>query len=765
MKIFLFVIAICCVSLTYFKTQSNNADEASQLSILKGKASSGSTTQSVSWDPDAGVIPSLTKSAKVIASSNSQTMNKVLDGNAQTHWISDAPYPNGYIQRADLNILLNRKNTNTAITNAKNATDGNEFTEAIVSKKGNKAWIEFQFEKATPLYTVAAKMSKLSKPIEVVAILQNGKKEIIGNFLPTDYDVLIRLKTQLNNVKTLRLQSTEEFNIREVAALATPAKEFVTIDLLQPKIIGWIETRHWAGEGTATATELLLSADNKKWYKVADLDPNSLHAISTKIEPAVKARYIKVVHTLVEKDWNKVFLWKINAYDQNGPFGAMPTAKKNPNSFNDLLGVNAIWGWGHKSYSQLLKKGEGPELYNSIAKHARNYHFINWEVTDPDHTPDYKAMAEGKGLEAQAWLDWDREYKVWKAKDLRVHAAVKFGEIDANKWDTPYESAYKYGYAFAQHFGPTNGNGLVDVMEIGNEPWYYEADLYKNILLGMAKGAKDADPKMFVLPCALHAAYPQNETEGLFKNYMGARITEEIAPYLDGINVHYYSWTHQADGTRIAVHPEHPASDMRGLLNDIRFRNKNMPGKPIYVTEWGWDSDGGGEDCTHSECVSEQAQAIYAIRGLLMYARLGVDGMTWFFYANEGPTSSLFTRSGLTSSPSKAFKKKKSYYALQNFIKTLGDKHFLKVIKEDGQAWVYLLGDKNGKATHLVAWKAVSEKDKKNYKISFPFTKETKSIMSLDGSSILKQKAISIKPKAAQLTIDISAIPVVLEIK
>ncbi|HHH49409.1 MAG TPA: discoidin domain-containing protein, partial [Saprospiraceae bacterium] len=607
--------------------------------------------------------------------------------------------------------------------------------------------------------------SQLTAPVEVMAILANGKTQTIGHILPADYDVLTRLKTNLTNVKTIRLQSDATFNIREIAALATAAKEFITIDLLQPKIIGWIETRHWAGEGTATATELLLSADNKKWYKVADLNPSSLQTIVTKVAPPVKARYIKVAHTLVENDWNKVFLWKINAYDQNGPFGQMPIAQKNKHSFRELLGVNAIWGWGHKSYAGLLKENEGPGLYNSIASHARNYHFIKWEVTDPDHTPDYKAMAEGKGMEAQAWLDWDREYKVWQAKDLRVHAAVKFGEIDANKWDRPYESAYKYAYAFAEHFGPTHGNGLVDVMEIGNEPWYYEADLYKNILLGMAKGAKAADPKMFVLPCALQSAFPQNENEGLFKNYMGARITPQIAPYLDGINVHYYSWTHRADGTRIAVHPEDPASDMRGILNDIRFRNKNMPDKPIYVTEWGWDSDGGGEDCTHSECVSEQAQAIYAIRALLMYARLGVDGMTWFFYANEGPNSSLFTRSGLTSSPSKGFQKKKSYYALQSFIKTLGDKHFLKVIKEDQQGWVYLLGDKKGKPTHLVAWKAVSEKDKKSYEISIPYKKEIKSIMNLDGAINEAPKATNLKPRNGQLRIRISAIPVVLTIE
>ena len=62
---------------------------------------------------------------------------------------------------------------------------------------------------------------------------------------------------------------------------------------------------------------------------------------------------------------------------------------------------------------------------------------------------------------------------------------------------------------------------------------------------------------------------------------------------------------------------------MHEVRNFIRFRDANFPGKPIYLTEWGWDSDGAGETASGSESVSERAQALYAIRGAMMFARQG----------------------------------------------------------------------------------------------------------------------------------------------
>jgi len=58
------------------------------------------------WNPDAGVIPSLTVGAKVIVSSGEETAAKFIDEKKETHWQSGSPFPQNFLLRNDQNILL-----------------------------------------------------------------------------------------------------------------------------------------------------------------------------------------------------------------------------------------------------------------------------------------------------------------------------------------------------------------------------------------------------------------------------------------------------------------------------------------------------------------------------------------------------------------------------------------------------------------------------------------------------------------------------------
>lgn len=72
-----------------------------------------------------------------------------------------------------------------------------------------------------------------------------------------------------------------------------------------------------------------------------------------------------------------------------------------------------------------------------------------------------------------------------------------------------------------------------------------------------------------------------------------------------------------------------PPSPSPGLNNFLAWRNANMPGKPVWVTEWGWDARLPSEPCAMSECVTQYAKAVYAVRGLMVLARKGVDLCHW----------------------------------------------------------------------------------------------------------------------------------------
>ena len=330
-------------------------------------------------------------------------------------------------------------------------------------------------------------------------------------------------------------------------------------------------------------------------------------------------------------------------------------------------------------------------------------------------------------------------------------------------WNKPYQSAYNYAYAFARHFGVTHGNGTVCSIEIGNEPWKYDAAIYQKILAGMAKGAKDGDPKMEVFPCALQAADPTVEEKDGFKNYINARITPDVLPLLDGINIHHYSYNSHNTYTQKALQPESSSSVFWEILDAIKWRNAHLPGKKIFLSEWGWDSPGGGEDCTHNQCVREDDAASFLIRGALIAHRLGIDRATWFYYGNETGESRLYARSGLTSSIEKGFEKKKTYYAIDHLVKVLGDKHFTKVYKEQNDYWAYYYGDKNGKASHLILWRPVINDDKKiKVRLHAPVTVKSAAVFSFDEGESLRE--IEFKRGENGTEIMVGSVPVVVEL-
>jgi hypothetical protein len=343
---------------------------------------------------------------------------------------------------------------------------------------------------------------------------------------------------------------------------------------------------------------------------------------------------------------------------------------------------------------------------------------------------------------------------------LQVEASIQFTNRDfpVSVWDNPNLAGYNYGFAFAQHFGSTYGNGQVRAVEVGNEPWDYPASFYRTVLGGMAAGVKAGDPTMKVMPGAMQAIKPEavNASGG---NYIGARLTPVEAANIDILNTHAYSYSYAPDGKRIAVMPENPASTMNEVRNFLRFRDVNLPTMPVYFTEWGWDSAGAGESCNASECVSERAQALYGVRGALILSRLGLDRLTWFFYANDKKCDTLYCRSGVTSSFNTGFKPKQSFRAFQSLLNTLGTRYFLSVLREDSTAYVYVLGDKNGKATHLVAWRPVDGDDTTFSNLTLPVNAVPVSALALSGTTATGEAVTLPTVSNGQWTIKLSSVP------
>ena len=588
-------------------------------------------------------------------------------------------------------------------------TDGVVETGNIVMPVSNGwAWIGLEFLSPRPILGISAKMYSTAD-IAIYAYTSATDSTLVSTFETGVDDYQLKLY-ELNRADLVKIKmwSTQPINIFELGGLVDYPKESVVVDLGSSQAVKQIVTRYWAGTNRAAETRIFLSEDSVQWFELAHLDPENMDVYTIQVDFDTTARYVKLEHSMALIDYSRVYVWEVGVFDANGIYAGNPIPQVSNKTLGEILGMNTLWGWGHNIYTEYIPVGEGPALFDTISGFARNYHFMDWDVGDPDSIPVYDNMATEGTHYGFEWLDWDREYNAWINAGVQPHACIMFSHaFSPERWDSlNFSSAYYYGYEFAKYFGPTQGNGIIDKIEIGNEPWYYDSTQYRLIMSNMAQGIKAADPHIEVFPCALqaHDAVSEISVIGL-KHYIGTRVTPADTAYLDGVNIHAYCWDIDAAGQRISTPPESRTSEFRSINNMIKWRDQNMPGKKLIVSEWGYDIDSANEPCIHSECVSERAGAVYTARGALLLQRMGVDEATVFWFANSVDTSTTFNRSGLLESTDNGFKKKNAYTALHTLVDSLEHAYFLDVIQEDDDAYIYIYGDSLGTPTHLVAWR------------------------------------------------------------
>ena len=678
-----------------------------------------------SWDPDAGIIQSYTKSSNVTVSATSgSSFGNVVDGDDNTNWVSGSCLPTFFLGRADENIFhdacANGQCASTVVSELSAATDGSVYTTALIQADSGNATFTLKLVPPKEITVLTVNGIYNADTVLYVYDTSGGPRQQLATYNSSDNYKSMNSQHSNFTVSKIELSSSADFRIKELGALGTyGCIEELTVDLALVKSIGTIRTRHWAGTNAASSLDLSVSVDGASWTKVASLDPNALHAVTTSI-PVQPVRYIRLRYVLNMKNYQKVYCFEIDAWDENGVWGPKMAAKPQSVSFRNLLGVNGIWGWGTQKYSSSLGDNEGPKLYNQVASHARNYHNLKWDVTDPDLDPEYSEMVAGRGTQASWWLNWDKEYRAWKEANMTTDISIQFTAktVPQSEWNAPETSAYHYGHEFSKHFGSVQGVGLVDAVEVGNEPWDYDASFYATVLRGMAAGLRSGDSLMTIV-AGTFQAHDQFD----IGTYIGTRVLEDVATTVDVVNCHTYSFVNDVTGVRRGTYPENKHSSFNNIRPLQRWRDANMPGKPVWVTEWGWDAEGSGERCQNTECVSDKAQAVYAIRGFMVLARSNIERATWYFYANLD-CETLFCRSGLTTSAADNFQKRTVFVIFEEFLGRLGDSYFLADIQESDNGYIYALSSTSkpnfhsdntttilSEASHIIAWLPVDIDD------------------------------------------------------
>ena len=345
-----------------------------------------------------------------------------------------------------------------------------------------------------------------------------------------------------------------------------------------------------------------------------------------------------------------------------------------------------------------------PELYRPVCGLVRDYHPVVWDLAkETDVLPPFP-LAKNR-------VDWSQVYGSWREKNWNIDVCLMFESVERPLWKDIAKDAFAYGRSFAKEFGPSGERKLVDSVEIGNEPGKWSDEDYSLMFQSMAKGLREGDPKLKIATCNLTTG-----TSGAYDK--SVTCVEKFPELFDVLNVHSYA---QLEGwpTWKRSFPEDP--QLKNYLQDVdalcKWRDAHAPGKPVWLTEFGYDSTTQEPPKTGDFAkwvgVTDEQQAQWLVRSLLVFSAMPVDrAYIYFFDDNDEPQ--VHGSSGIT----RHFQPKPSYYALNHLQHALGEYRFKRIVADEpGKLRVqeYQHGSDQDKFI-WVAWSPTGEERTVQYK-------------------------------------------------
>ena len=309
-----------------------------------------------------------------------------------------------------------------------------------------------------------------------------------------------------------------------------------------------------------------------------------------------------------------------------------------------------------------------PELYAPVTRVLRNYHPIKWDFGDDTSAATTFPFAAIR-------VNWAQLYGSWKKAGYRTHASLVFDDIAPAAWKNVERDANAYGLAFAQAFGPSAKEPLLEAVEIGNEPSKYDDATYRKVFEAMARGIRAGDPKLRIATCAANLG-----PSGRYSKSVDA--IAGLDALWDILNIHCYAEAEPWPTWRRSF-PEDPATKFIATVSHIlKWRDEHAPLKEVWVTEFGYDATTKPPPTTGDfakwQGSTEPQQAMWSVRSFLLLARLGVDRAHLSLF-NDNDEPHLHAGSGITRN----FEPKPAFHALAWLQRSLGEYRFVRVDRED----------------------------------------------------------------------------------
>lgn len=397
-------------------------------------------------------------------------------------------------------------------------------------------------------------------------------------------------------------------------------------------------------------------------------------------------------------------------------------------TFRQLLGINAGKEWD-QLYNTNNRYGYNPFL--NIFSHVRSFHLMEDDYPKGDFPknakPDVRLPGSNSGWGRMN--NYQLRYEKWSKdfESLRVSLTgiSEFDKISKkvnmrsfpNKWYSKadwgndeksiIENAKRYGLAFFALHVPKDQpiTPFMRTLEIGNEPW---GDIgiegYRAVLKGIISAYQIYYGEKPLLRLS-SAAFQAHEPNHVWKcnycdypsgDYVGKILDEELLSQIHELTIHPYSFA--SGSVKLVEPPESSTSDFAKVRSMFDFRAKmKRPQLTISATEFGWDSG----------TVGEAAQAAYTLRNIVMMSAMGFYECYLYEGLDNPGIKGLYGSSGLfeVKLPGRYIARPKLIYKiLLQFMNLASDLEVMESLQEDGDAYIYLLGEK-GKATHLIAWR------------------------------------------------------------
>jgi serine/threonine-protein kinase ATR len=332
-----------------------------------------------------------------------------------------------------------------------------------------------------------------------------------------------------------------------------------------------------------------------------------------------------------------------------------------------------------------------PGLYAPTCRKVRDYHSFEWDMgKDTDFVPVFP--------EARNRVNWNDVYGSWKKEGFETDVSIMFAHTPADSWKDLARDARAYGRAFAKAFGPSSALKLVSSAEVGNEPGQYPDERYRLLFENMALGLREGDPALTILTC--------NITAGKSGPYeKSVSCVAGLESLYDVLNHHTYALAEGWPTWRRSF-PEDPKIEyLKTVLALIDWRNQKARGKPIWITEFGYDASTKPApktgDFSKWEGVTDLRQAQYLVRSFLVFSAMDVRRAYLYFF-NDSDEPAFHGSSGITRN----FEPKPSYHALSHLYRSLRDFRLGRVLaQKPGDLYVYeYVHKEQPKRTVWVAW-------------------------------------------------------------